>query len=204
MSPRSPRWPPRSHTASANTSPYASQAGGNRSCRWTRSPAWSPRPATHATVRASQHLSTVDELHYHFEKESWFVDAVEIYCGAARDLADDLTALDTQSRDFRDLRDYLASYVSSRQFASLLDETTRVKADLAEVEYTLTIRGDRVRVNTYEGEDDYGAEIEETFQKFQQGTVKNYLVNLRTTKSMNHVEAAVLDLVARLHPDVFS
>lgn len=68
----------------------------------------------------------------------------------------------------------------------------------------MTIRGDRVRVNTYEGEDDYGAEIEETFQKFQQGTVKNYLVNLRTTKSMNHVEAAVLDLVARLHPDVFS
>ena len=43
----------------------------------------------------------------------------------------------------------------------------------------------------------------ETFAKFKQGAVKSYLVGLPDSADMNHVEAQILDRVARLNPDVF-
>ena len=43
-----------------------------------------------------------------------------------------------------------------------------------------------------------------TFEKFQQGAAKEYRFNFYDRPDMNHVEAAVLDLVAKLHPEVFS
>jgi len=45
--------------------------------------------------------------------------------------------------------------------------------------------------------------VEETFAKFEQGAVKSYLVRLPNSADMNHVEAQILDRVARLNPDVF-
>ena len=70
--------------------------------------------------------------------------------------------------------------------------------------YRIHIKGNRVRVSTYDGEPDYSAEVEKTFAKFKQGAVKDYLVSFRDGPDMNHVEARILDLVARLYPDVFA
>jgi DNA mismatch repair protein MutS len=60
----------------------------------------------------------------------------------------------------------------------------------------------RVTVSRYEGEPDYGAEVEETFAKFKQGAVKSYLVRLPEYAEMDHVEAQIIGLVAKLYPDV--
>ena len=46
--------------------------------------------------------------------------------------------------------------------------------------------------------------MEETFEKFKQGAVKDYRVKFSTGSDMNHVEAGILDLVAKLYPDIFS
>jgi DNA mismatch repair protein MutS len=59
-------------------------------------------------------------------------------------------------------------------------------------------------VRRYEGETDYSAEVEETFAKFRQGTVKDYRVRLAVGSGMSHVEARILDLVAKLYPEAFS
>jgi DNA mismatch repair ATPase MutS len=45
--------------------------------------------------------------------------------------------------------------------------------------------------------------VEETFEKFKQGAVKDYRVKFSTDAGMNHVEAKILDLVAQLYPDIF-
>jgi DNA mismatch repair protein MutS len=43
-----------------------------------------------------------------------------------------------------------------------------------------------------------------TSEKFKQGAVKDYRSKLAIGSGMNHVEANILDLVAKLYPDIFS
>jgi DNA mismatch repair ATPase MutS len=69
----------------------------------------------------------------------------------------------------------------------------------------MLIKDASIKVRKYESEIDYSAAVEETFEKFKQGAVKDYRVKfLEGPADMNHVEAAVLDLVAKLYPDIFS
>jgi len=151
-----------------------------------------------------EHLAQADKLHYKYQKERWFLDAVGIYGEAVSELLDGLTSADVQSRGFLALRAYLSAYVESPEFTSLMAEREKLEDDLAGVTYCLHIQDNRIRVSKYDSEADYAAEVEETFQRFQQGAAKDYRVQFRAWPEMNHVEAAILDRVALLYPDVFT
>jgi DNA mismatch repair ATPase MutS len=153
--------------------------------------------------RMRQHLQQVQKLHYELQKQAWFLDAAEIYCTAVRALAEEFAARDVTSRGFRGFRRYLAEYAGSERFTSLAAETQALKDTLAQIRYAIRIHGSRVTVSRYEGEPDYGAEVEDTFAKFKQGAVKSYLVKLPEYAEMDHVEAQIATLVAKLYPDVF-
>lgn len=150
-----------------------------------------------------EHLAQVEKLYYRYQKESWFLDAVEIYCDAVIDLVRDLSQVDLKSRGFLGFRDYLNDYASSGRFTSLVAETKQLKVDLSTVQYCVLIKGNSVKVRKYEGEIDYSAEVEATFEKFKQGAVKDYKVEFTRSVDMNHVEARVLDFVAQLFPEIF-
>lgn len=150
-----------------------------------------------------KHFSLANKLYYKYQKERWFLDAVDLYCDAVNCLAHNLSAAPLKSRGFLAFRQYLTNYAKSDRFQSLLAETERVKADLASVKYCLHITGKCIRVRRYDSEADYSAEVEETFAKFRQGAVKDYLVKFSLSHHMNHVEAALLDLVAKLYLDTF-
>lgn len=151
-----------------------------------------------------EHLVQADKLYYKYQKEAWFLDAVEIYCDAVNCLVRDLSLVDLKSRGFLAFRDYLTSYAESARFASLLSETKELKTELASVTYCLLIKDSSIKVRKCESEIDYSASVEKTFEKFKQGAVKDYSVNLSDWLNMNHVEAGVLDLVARLYPETFT
>jgi DNA mismatch repair ATPase MutS len=150
-----------------------------------------------------EHLAQADKLYYKYQKERYFLDAVDIYCDAVNCLVHDLSLADLKSRGFLAFREYLTNYTNSERFASLLAETKTLFADLSSVKYCLLIKDNSIRVRKYESEIDYSANVEETFEKFKQGAVKDYRVNFPTGPDMNHVEAGVLALVARLYPDIF-
>jgi DNA mismatch repair ATPase MutS len=150
------------------------------------------------------HLGQADKLHYPYQKQRWFLDAVDVYCDAVSCLTRDLTLADLRSRGFLEFRDYLTSYTTSGEFASLLADTQKLKADLSGVRYRLHIEGNRIKVSRYESEPDYGADVLQTFEKFKQRAAKEYRFAFSSGPDMNHVEAAVLDLVAQLYPDIFS
>ena len=158
-----------------------------------------------AKMRAMrEHLAQVDKLYYRYQKESWFLDAVEIYCDAVSCLAADLGRGDLKSRGFLAFRATVADYVASDHFTALVAETEELRADLAAVRYCFLIKGNTVKVRRYASERDYSVDVERTFERFKQGAVKDYTVRLLTGPDMNHVEAQVLDLVARLHTDLFA
>ena len=156
-----------------------------------------------AMRRMRQHLEQAQKLHYKLQKQAWFLDAAGIYCQAVRELAAGLAAGEVTSRGFDGFRRYLAGYAGSERFTSLAAQTQALKEALGRVRYAVRIHGARVTVSRYEGEPDYGAEVEEAFTKFRQGAVKSYLVDLPEYADMDHVEAQVLGLVARLYPDEF-
>ena len=157
-----------------------------------------------ANMRAMrQHLSQVEKLHYRYQKEAWFLDAVESYCGAVEALVRDLLAADLRSRGFLAFRQYLLDYAGSHGFTSLAAKTRQLKEDLAAVRYCLLIKDGSIRAHRYNAETDYSAEIEAVFARFKQSAVKSYLIDFPASDDMNHVEAAVVELVAKLHADLF-
>ena len=124
--------------------------------------------------RMRKQLEQAGKLHYRYQQESWFADAVDTYCQAARALTEGLSRLGLSSRGFQGLTRYLTRYITSDAFTSLVAQTQQLYRDLATVSYSIHIKGSRVRVTKYEDEPDYSAEVVKTFAKFKQGAVKSY------------------------------
>jgi len=149
------------------------------------------------------HLAYVDKLYYKYHKEGWFLEAVQVYCDAVTCLIRDLGRTNPKSRGFLAFREYLTNYARSPEFATLLSETKRLKSQLSVITYCVLVKDNWVKVSKCESEVDYSREVEETFAKFRQGEVKDYTCKLPTASGMNHVDAAILDFIAKLNPEVF-
>jgi DNA mismatch repair protein MutS len=150
-----------------------------------------------------EHLAQSEKLHYEYQKASWFLDAVAIYCDAVASLIQELSLNDLTSSGFQSFREYLRSYTKSERFRSLVAETRKLDDLLSGVRYCVHIRGSRVTVSRYGGQPDYGIEVGETFKKFQQGEVKAYRTVFHDGVEMDHIEGNIVDLLAQLFPDVF-
>ncbi len=151
-----------------------------------------------------EYLVQANKLYYQSQKESWFLDAVIIYCNAAKDLTSGLNLVDIHSRGFSAFCDFLTAYIHSDRFTSLFEDAKQIISELASVKYSMIIKDNTIRVRNYENEPDYSIEVEQTFEKFKQGAVKDYKVELREWIEMNHIEAQVLEFVAWLNPTIFS
>ena len=157
-----------------------------------------------AMKRMRERLEWVQKLHYELQRQAWFLAAVDVYCGAVRSLVKELDESGVASRGLRRFRDYIRVYAASEPFTTLVAATQEVKEALAGIRYRVRIEGGRVTVTKYERGEDYSAQIQDTFARFQQGAVGSYLVALLDHVEMNHVEARILDGVAELHPEVFA
>ena len=154
-------------------------------------------------VRVHSKLSS--KLHDKFHKEMWLVHAIEIYCEATEKFAGDLAGAHLKSRGLLAFREYLARYVENADFIALRDEAKAIAAALSEIRYSIFIREGSFTVQNFHEEADYSADVEATFAKFKQGTVDEYLAKFNNTpEDMNHIEAKVLEFVARLNPEPFS
>ena len=154
--------------------------------------------------RMREHLATARKLHYALQRQRWFAEAAAVYCDAVTGLAAGLGTAGVRSRGLAGFRAYLAGYVRSDAFTALAAETTRLAADLSAVTYRLQIKGNRVRVSRCAGEDDYSQDVLATFERFRQGAAKDYRAGMPAHLDMNHVEAGILGLVAKLYPEVFA
>jgi DNA mismatch repair protein MutS len=150
-----------------------------------------------------RYLAMIEKLYYKYHQEGWFLETVIIYCDAVKCLAYDLSQVELKSAGLLAFREYVTNYAASDGFTSLLAETKKLKVDLSTVKYCVLINGSKVKVRKYESEIDYSIDVEETFKKFKQGAVKDYLSKLPVASGMNHVEAKILELVAKLYPDIF-
>jgi DNA mismatch repair protein MutS len=83
-------------------------------------------------------------------------------------------------------------------------DTQRVTTAIEGVRYRLRIHGPKVTVTRFRDEPDFSAEVLQTFAKFRQGgAAKRYEWRFDQDSDMDHVEAAILERVARLDPEPF-
>jgi DNA mismatch repair protein MutS len=151
-----------------------------------------------------RYLALSEKLIYKNFKEGWFLEAAVLYCETVNSLVRDLSVIELKSRGFLAFRDYLKTYTGSDAFSSLVIDTKKLSSEFSGVKYSLHIHGLTVRVRKYEGETDFSVEVAQTFEKFKQGTVKDYRTKLRDGTDINDVEARILDFVAKLYPAIFA
>ena len=162
------------------------------------------RDFTQAMREVRDCLVRVGKTYYRLQQDAWLLDAVVIYFNAVARFAGDLSKAPIKSRALRALRDYLSGYAASAGFRALVDETNALRLDLSNVRYTVHIKDSAVTVRPYDMEADYSAQISQTFEKFKQAAERSYLVAFRAVPEMNHVEAQILDLVAKSNPQLFA
>lgn len=153
------------------------------------------------TVR--EHLTAAEKGYYTYERERWLINAVETYGATIEALLRKLRAMELNARGLFAFRSYLARYAESAGFQSLRDQAKKLISDLSAIRYCLLIKDSQVTVRNYDAEADYTASVEETFARFRQGAVNDYRAKFPAFSGMNQVEGQVLELVAKLNPDVF-
>lgn len=148
-------------------------------------------------------LAAATKLYFRWQKRRYFLDGAQIYCAAIVALAKDLEAAAPHSPGLVAFLEYLRAYANGREFMATKQEEGRIRDALAQVRYSILIKGNAVTVRKYAGEIDYSEDVQKTFEKFKQGKVKSHSTDMRDSPDMDHVEANVLDFVAQLHPEVF-
>jgi hypothetical protein len=155
-----------------------------------------------AAMRA--HLRQVEKMYFQLQKERWFLEAAATYCQAAQDLLRALAGSAPGSRGLRAFQDCLARYVGGEAFSSLSREAQRIRKDLDEIRYTVSIKGATFRVQKYDQEEDYGQAVARFFEKFKQGAGKDWGARFHEWPVMNQVEEKILTFVSQLFPEPFS
>jgi hypothetical protein len=153
------------------------------------------------SVRAS--LAEAGKLYYRLQKQIRFLEAGIAYGDAIGKLSEGLAKAELRSQGLSAFRAFLAAYVRSPRFVSLTADGADVAKALAAIRYSLLIRDSSVQVRAYADELDYAASVTESFEKFQQGKVDDYAKKFPDFTEMNHVEAGILEYVAKLNPDAF-
>jgi hypothetical protein len=168
--------------------------------------------ATHGAVSAFAErmravrgrLAQIETLYYRHQKEAWLLDAVADYCEAVEALRSKLVAARPKSVAFARLIGFLDNCLDASDFREMRDEAGALRAKLAAIRYFLVISGGVITVTEFRDEADYGAEIEADFAKFKRGDAGEYAFKFNESSRMNHIEAAILDRVALMNPDVFA
>ena len=132
----------------------------------------------------------------HYHRARWFLNAAEQYC--------DTVGVGVRATGLIGLRDYLTGYVASEAFTVLRDEVRRLEDGLDAVRYCIVVKGDRVTVGRYSDEVDYSDQVDATFERFQQEAETDYRDVRPDWREEDFAGLAVLDMVARLYPDLFA
>ena len=149
-------------------------------------------------------LSGLEKLSTHRQRQAWLLDAAGIYCDAVDALVVGLEAAVVESRGLRAIRERVSAYVVSDGYVALRGDAARVHEALHGVRYSLNVEANSVTVSRYEGDGDYSLEVLRAFERFRQRHDTEPTPVRAASTYMNHVDAAVLDFVAQLHPEVFS
>ncbi len=145
-----------------------------------------------------------ETAYYLLQRHLWFLEAAYTYCQLVETLAIHLVDGEgMESEGLRAVLHYVLEYAASDAFRSLVRETAQRRAELRAIRYSLHLRGNVVTVSADEDATNYCRHVEDIFDRFHSHTENDKSKVVRDPPDMNHVEAQILDRVARLNPEPF-
>jgi DNA mismatch repair protein MutS len=148
-------------------------------------------------------LAQAGKVHDQLQRERLFLGAAGIYCEAVESLGRELSEAGPSSAGMLGFSEYLARYLASAAHTRLQEDMRRIENWLEQIRYALHIRGNRIKVSAYNREADYSGDIRATFRKFEQAELAEQRSKFPALLEVDHVEAGILERVARLFPETF-
>ncbi|WP_444659015.1 MutS-related protein [Caproiciproducens sp. R2] len=148
-------------------------------------------------------LTSENSYENHYLTKGRLLDCADSYCTELAGLTDGLRDRTLCSDGLRGFMKYLAAYTGTEAFTELRGQIGRLREQLSSVEYCMLIKNGVLRVRKYEGQEDHSKEILRLFDKFRQGDGTDYRRKLSEEPYAQHVEAAVLNMVASWYKDIF-
>jgi DNA mismatch repair protein MutS len=145
-----------------------------------------------------------EAIRHPLQRHRLHLDGATGYVGAAIELDEALTRATLRSRALRAVALSLRAYVSGAGFTALRDEARELQGRLAQVRYALHVLEDRVHVSRTGERRDYGADVERSLRRLGRGVQERRPHVAEARVELAPTEAAVLELVAQLHPEVFA
>jgi hypothetical protein len=150
-----------------------------------------------------RYLNLITRLYFKVHKQGWFLEATLSYCRALRELSKNLNGAPLKSDGLVNFRAYLEDYLTSQSFLTLEADTISTHEQLRAIQYNITIKDRTVRISKYNSELDYSLDVERIFNKFTQRGAEAPQIDKPSVGGMTHVEAQILENVAKLYPDAF-
>jgi len=147
-------------------------------------------------------LAQVEQRYYARERQGWFLLVAATYAEAVTRLDSALAPIELGSRGMRGLRDHLHAH-SKAPIQRLAADIASVTGALAAIPLRRQHKGPRVTITRFARNEDYGAAIVRTFERFRQGKVAEQSSGVQSWPENSHVSAQILDRVARFHSDAF-
>jgi DNA mismatch repair ATPase MutS len=145
----------------------------------------------------------IEDLSYKEYKITYFLQMSITYIEAVEAFANALNQLDLHSNGFILLDEYIQLYLQKKSFISLKNETKELKKKFDSLNYEIVVDGLTIRVRRYENEVDYSQVINNIFEKFKVKSVENKKCQFEKNRGINHVNAKILEFVAKLYPSEF-
>jgi len=158
----------------------------------------------HKMLEIKNQQRTINSLEYKEFKNGLFLQMALDYCEAISTFVKDLKSANLHSRGFLLFYDYLQAYLDCDEYKSLYNDAQKLKTKLASVSYIVGIDGLTFKVKKYDNEINYVREIEKVFHKFEQDEVSAQNCKFDKNSGINHVNAKILEFVAKLYPLIFS
>lgn len=147
-------------------------------------------------------LSEADSYHNNYLTRGRMLDCAERYCKAISQLLE-LSFPPLESEGLRSFFTYLSDYCRTEEFLILSSCVRELREDFSKVRYCMLIKDGTISVRKYEEQPDHSRQLLSCFEKFRQGEVKDYRQKMYEAPSAEHVEAAVLNMVAGYYKEEF-
>ncbi|SDD11311.1 MutS-related protein [Actinokineospora iranica] len=159
---------------------------------------------TAAMRRMRRRLEMLAQVRHAPQRQRWFLDIVLTHVDTLDAFAAESHQVALASPALRGMRDDLGAHTASGPFGALRRAARDLRDRLDAVRYDMLLRDGRVTVAPRDpADDDFTARVLATFARFGARARRDYRKDLSADLGLDEIEAGVLDLVARLCPEVF-